>query len=203
MQLMRPPVVVLFTVFLLTGACSTPGQDTSTLLVLIETEMGRIEVAMDRERAPATVDNFLAYVSAGHFTDGQFHRTVTLDNQPDNDILIEVIQASANREFRESGFEPIALERTSVTGLKHLDGTISMARGGPDSATSSFFICVGDQPSLDFGGMRNADGQGFAAFGRVTHGMDVVRKIQQAPAEGQSLAPPVRILSITMVDESG
>jgi peptidyl-prolyl cis-trans isomerase A (cyclophilin A) len=202
MQLMRPPVVVLFTVLLLAGAGLTASQDTSARLVLIETELGRIEVALDMEQAPATATNFLRYVEEGLFTDGQFHRTVTLDNQPDNDILIEVIQASVNREFRESGYEPISLERTNTTGLKHLDGTISMARGGPDSATSSFFICVGDQPSLDFGGMRNADGQGFAAFGRVTNGMDVVRKIQQAPAEGQSLTPPVRILSITVIGEN-
>jgi len=204
-RLMRPLpslVVLLSIVLTLTGAVPTSGQDSPSLFVLIETELGRIEVAMDMERAPATANNFLEYVRAGHFTDGQFHRTVTLDNQPDNEILIEVIQASVNREFRESGYEPISLERTSTTGLKHLDGTISMARGGPDSATSSFFICVGDQPSLDFGGKRNADGQGFAAFGRVTQGMDVVRKIQQAPAEGQSLTPPVRILSITVIGEN-
>jgi peptidyl-prolyl cis-trans isomerase A (cyclophilin A) len=72
-----------------------------------------------------------------------------------------------------------------------------MARDGPDTATSDFFICIGDQPSLDFGGKRNADGQGFAAFGRVTAGMDVVRKIQAAPAEGQNLVPPVRILRVS------
>jgi peptidyl-prolyl cis-trans isomerase A (cyclophilin A) len=71
-----------------------------------------------------------------------------------------------------------------------------MARSGPDSATSSFFICIGDQPSLDFGGARNADGQGFAAFGRVVSGMDVVRKIHQAPAQGETLAPPVKILKV-------
>ena len=68
-----------------------------------------------------------------------------------------------------------------------------MARDGPDTATSDFFICVGDQPALDYGGKRNPDGQGFAAFGRVVLGMDVVRKIQAAPAKGQALEPPVRI----------
>ena len=195
-------LVVVFSSFLL-FACSSPApeQERPDLFVLIETDLGRIEMAVDLERAPVTASNFLEYVKAGHFTDGQFHRTVTLDNQPDNDILIEVVQASVNRDYRENGFQPIALERTSVTGLKHLDGTVSMARGGPDTATSSFFICIGDQPSLDFGGMRNPDGQGFAAFGQVTQGMDVVRQIQQAPAEGQSLSPPVRILSMTVVDK--
>ena len=71
-----------------------------------------------------------------------------------------------------------------------------MVRGGPDSARSDIFICIEDQPSLDFGGDRNADGQGFAAFGKVVAGMDVVRAIQAAPAEQQSLTPPVGIISI-------
>ena len=74
-----------------------------------------------------------------------------------------------------------------------------MARSGPDTATSSFFICIGDQPSLDFGGRRNPDGQGFAAFGRVTRGMEVVRAIQMSPAEGQRLVPPIAILRIVRV----
>ena len=94
-------------------------------------------------------------------------------------------------------FPPIALERTSAIGLLHRDGTLSMARNEPDTATSDFFICIGDQPSLDFGGKRNPDGQGFAAFGRVVKGMDVVRKIQAAPAQEQTLTPPVRILKIS------
>ena len=96
----------------------------------------------------------------------------------------------------ESEKPALPLERTRDTGLRHLDGTLSMARAGPDTATSDFFICIGDQPELDFGGKRNPDGQGFAAFGRVTKGMDVVRRIQQAPAEGQTLTPPVSILNI-------
>ena len=113
-----------------------------------------------------------------------------------NDVKIEVIQASANPAKSRAGFPPIKLERTRDTGLKHLDGTLSMARNGPDTATSDFFICIGDQPELDFGGKRNPDGQGFAAFGRVVKGMDVVRKIQRSPAEGQTLKPPVKILSV-------
>ncbi|HUR36217.1 MAG TPA: peptidylprolyl isomerase, partial [Terriglobales bacterium] len=99
----------------------------------------------------------------------------------------------------KNGMEPIALERTTATGLKHVDGAISMARDGPDTATSDFFLCVGPQPELDFGGKRNPDGQGFAAFGRVTKGMDVVRKIQAAPSKGQKLIPPVRIIKIERI----
>src|SRR5207244_10877918 len=94
-------------------------------------------------------------------------------------------------------FPPIKWERTRDTTLAHKDGTISMARDGPDTATSDFFICIGDQPELDFGGKRNPDGQGFAAFGQVVKGMDVVKKIQKGEADGQALKPPVRIRTMS------
>lgn len=162
-------------------------------VVVLETEFGAIEVQLDPARAPRTVHNFLRYVEHGFYDGGQFHRTVKLDNQPDNRIRIEVIQASVKPGRENEGFEPIPLERTSVTGLRHTDGVISMARDGPDTAHDSFFITVGDQPSLDYGGMRNPDGQGFAAFGRVTLGMEIVRRIQHAPAKGQQLHPAVKI----------
>lgn len=94
-------------------------------------------------------------------------------------------------------FAPIPLETTRQTGLSHNDGTVSMARAAPATATSSFFICINDQPSLDFAGKRNKDGQGFAAFGKVIRGMEVVRKIQQLyPDQGQYFQPVVTILSI-------
>ena len=75
----------------------------------------------------------------------------------------------------------------------HLDGTISMARDEPDTAQHDFFICIGDQPELDFGGARNPDGQGFAAFGKVSKGLDVVRAIQAMEADEQTLKKPIRI----------
>lgn len=168
--------------------------------VVISTEFGDIEVDIDTGNAPGTSANFLSYVDAGHYDGGQFHRTVTMDNQPDDSVRIEVIQASVNEEFAEQGFDPIPMERTSVTGLRHVDGAISMARGQPDSATSSFFFCINDQPSLDFGGNRNPDLQGFAAFGMVVSGMDVVRTIQGQPVEAQALTPPVRITSVRRAD---
>ncbi len=161
--------------------------------IVIETELGDIEIEVETERAPITSKNFLFHVDAHHYDGGQFHRTVTPDNQPDNQVKIEVIQASVAASRESEGRAPIPLERTRSTGLSHRDGTVSMARGEPDSATSSFFICVGDQPELDFGGKRNPDGQGFAAFGRVISGMDVVKKIQASPREEQRLAPPIRI----------
>lgn len=167
-------------------------------LVRILTDQGAIEIELAAKQAPATVANFLKYVEAGRYTGGQFHRTVTLhpDNQPKSTVKIEVIQGGVNPAFAEKDRAPIALERTSVTGLKHLDGTLSMARDGPDTATSDFFICIGDQPALDFGGRRNPDGQGFAAFGRVTKGLAIVRKIQSAPADGQKLTPSIGIVRI-------
>ena len=166
------------------------------------TEAGAVEIVLDPVRAPGTVANFMRYVDAGQYNGGVFHRTVTMDNQPNNDVKIEVIQGAVNPDYRDdsyppnSGFDPISLERTSATGLKHVDGAISMARMGPDTATSGFFFCIGDQPELDFGGKRNPDGQGFAAFGRVTRGMDVIRKIQMSPRENQRLTPPVVITKV-------
>jgi len=165
--------------------------------VTLDTQLGEIVIEIEVERAPVTAANFLEYVDAGLYDGGRFHRSVTLANQPDNDVLIEVVQAGRRRGSQ--GFTPIALERTGETGLRHLDGTISMARAGPDSATSDFFICVGDQPSLDQGGRRNEDGQGFAAFGRVVSGMDVVRRIQGSAKQGQSLTPAVEILGARRV----
>ncbi len=180
--------------FLQTGTKSK----SKTARVLIQTELGDIEIEVETERGPVTAENFLKYVDAGHYDGGRFHRTVKLnpDNQPSNKIKIEVIQAGVNPEKEKQGFPPIKLERTNVSGIKHKDGVISMARFGPDTAVSDFFICLGDQPELDFGGQRNPDGQGFAAFGRVVKGMEVVKKIHQSPVEAQKLTPPVKIIRI-------
>ena len=175
------------------GATALPG---GAPIIAIQTEAGSIRVELDPVHAPATVANFLRYVDERFFDHTAFYRTVTTspDNQPDKRVKIDVIQGGANDT--KATYAPIALERTSVTGLKHLDGTISMARDGPDTATSEFFICVGDQPELDFGGHRNPDGQGFAAFGRVIAGMEIVRRIHAARADGQRLDPPIAIIRI-------
>jgi peptidyl-prolyl cis-trans isomerase A (cyclophilin A) len=180
---------------LLATSLPAPGRGAAPTVVVLQTERGRIVLEVDTTRAPRTAANFLRYVDEGRYAGGGFHRTVRPGNQPGQGVLIEVIQAGVNPELSASDHPPIALERTRETGLRHRDGTVSMARLGPDPATSDFFICVGDQPSLDFGGQRNPDGQGFAAFGRVVDGMDVVRRIHGAPADGQRLTPPVLILS--------
>ncbi len=170
----------------------------STISVRIETEVGIFTAELYPNKAPATAANFLRYVDGGFFNGGCFMRTVRPDNEQ-NPVKIRVIQAVVHPWKENNSFPPVALERTSETGIRHVDGAISMARGEPNSATSSFFVCIGAQPELDFGGKRNPDGQGFAAFGRVTQGMDVIRRIQMSPAEGQALVPLVRILSIVRI----
>ena len=186
------------TVVVLAGVAPAPGGAAAQALprVMIQTSLGSMEVEVDTARAPITAGNFLRYVDQGSYRNGRFHRTVRADNQPESQVKIEVIQGGLD-SLRVRSFSPIPLERTSETGLSHQDGTISMARDGPDTATSDFFICIGDQPELDFGGRRNPDGQGFGAFGKVVRGMEVARLIQTARAQGQRLTPPIEILDIT------
>ena len=198
---------IVWTLITTTFLTSAIGAQSELPRVRVQTELGDIVIEVDTARAPATAANFLRYVDAGHFDGGLFHRTVKMDNQPESTIKIEVIQAGVNPDRAKDGFPPIALERTSKTGITHKDGVVSMARSTPDSATSGWFITINDQPSLDFGGQRNPDGQGFAAFGRVVSGMDVVRKIQMAPSssnrttntEAQRLTPPIKILKVARV----
>jgi peptidyl-prolyl cis-trans isomerase A (cyclophilin A) len=198
---MRSPgsLALLLATALVTWACAAsapPAAPRGATRVQFDTEAGSFVVELD-DRAPGTVANFLRYVDGGFYDGGRFHRTVTTqpDNQPDNTVKIDVIQAGADPERESRSFAPIALERTAATGLRHVDGVISMARDGPDSATSDFFLCVGAQPELDFGGRRNPDGEGFAAFGRVVEGMAAVHRIHRSPAAGQTLSPPVAIHS--------
>ena len=170
-----------------------------TVRVRLETALGAFEVELDAARASGTVANFLKYVDGGFYDGGRVHRSARLETQTARPVKIEVIQAGINPARSSDAFPAIPLERTSATGILHKDGTISMARSGPDTATSDFFICIGDQPSLDFGGARNPDGQGFAAFGRVVSGMDIVRAIHKAPAEGENLTPPITITRASRV----
>jgi peptidyl-prolyl cis-trans isomerase A (cyclophilin A) len=182
---------------------SEPGQ-TKTAQVIFETDLGNFTVEIDLARAPVTAANFLKYVDGKFYDGGMANRAVRPDNTTRKDIEIQVVQFQSDPARGKELFPAIPLERTSVTGLKHLDGTISMARAGADTATSSFFICIGDQPSLDFGGKRNADGQGFAAFGRVVTGMDVVRKIHASKTRApggrggaygtETLEPVIRVV---------
>lgn len=184
-------------------------QSPAPVPVRLETPFGNIDLAIDLAHAPITSANFLKYVDAGLYDGGGFHRITRPDNYtpaPPNRPAMEIIQAQINQSKRGQGFPTIPLERTFVTGLKHVAGTTSMARGTTaDTATSDFFICLDDQPSLDFGGKRFDDEQGAAAFGKVTAGLDVVRKIQQQgpvqTARPQYLVTPVPIVRAARFDK--
>ena len=166
--------------------------------VLIITEVGTIEVEIFTDKAPVTANNFLQYVKERRYKGSTFYRSVRMDNQPESKVKIEVVQGGLFEDDHPAMLPPIIHESTEVSGILHTNGVISMARYGPGTATSEFFICIGDQPSLDAGGGRNPDGVGFAAFGKVVNGMEFVEQIHQAPAEGQYLKPRIRILEMIL-----
>jgi peptidyl-prolyl cis-trans isomerase A (cyclophilin A) len=174
------------------------------VVVAIVTTAGQIDVRVDTKHAPKTSANFLSYVRRGFFDGGTFFRTVTThpNNQPNKKVLIDVIQATHNAKAHPHLDPPVIFEPTSLTGLHHLDGTISMARDdAPNTAQADFFICIGPQPGLDDGGGRSKDHHGFAAFGQVVSGMDVVRHIHESPRKAQKLTPPITITSIRIIGQ--
>jgi len=171
--------------------------------VLIQTDAGDITVELDADKAPATVANFLAYVDQGLYNGAEFYRVLRLDNDRNPNSKVTYIQGGLNGKGKP--LPPVAHETTTQTGIKHTDGVISMIRQAPGTATSEFFIVIGDNPPFDAGGVRLPDGQGFSAFGRTVRGMDVVRKINAGEAngpapnpnvQGQILTRPVKILAI-------
>ncbi|OFX42360.1 MAG: peptidylprolyl isomerase [Bacteroidetes bacterium GWE2_40_63] len=163
------------------------------------TEAGTIIVELYPDKAPMTVFNFMRYVDDQLYDSCTFFRACTPENEVGRTIKIEVIQGGDLPEVKR--YAPICIETTRETGLMHVDGAISMARDTPNSAQSDFFICINAQPELDFGGKRNPDGKGFAAFGRVIQGMEVVRKIQQMACNQQLLRNPVMIISIRRMED--
>ena len=188
---MKFNTILIFVFALTLTSCNT------TINCEIETTEGTILVELYPDKAPITVANFLRYVDAGLYTNGSFFRVTTPENEATRDVKIEVIQGGKGEG---NGFDPIEIETTEKTGILHEDGTISMARSGPNTATNNFFICINAQPSLDFAGKRNPDGFGFAAFGKVTKGMGVVRKIQSGKNKNQRLLKPVIIKSIKRIN---
>jgi len=182
---------------------SITGADEGTVRVTMATTQGDIEIDLYLGKAPISAGNFLWLVDGARLDGSRFYRVVTYENDNGNP-RIEVIQGGFGDEG-ESPFDPIDHETTEQTGILHKDGVISMARGDVGTATSEFFICLGDQPGLDYGNRRNPDMQGFAAFGQVVSGMDVVKRINQSPADapsesdytkGQILEEPVEIVSV-------
>lgn len=177
-------------------------EEAPAVLVTMATSYGEVQIELYPGKAPLSVSNFLQYVDGGHYDGSTFYRSVHYGNDNGNP-KIEVIQGG--RGEAEAPFPPIAHESTEQTGILHTDGVISMARGDVGTASSEFFICIGDQPGLDFGEVRNPDEQGFAAFGRVVSGMDVIHTIHNLPSaapaysayvEGQIIEEPAIIENI-------
>ncbi len=199
--MIRKTINTLLSLILL-SVFSVVNADEGTVRVTMATSQGDIEIDLYMDKAPITVGNFLKLAEGEHLDGGSFYRVVTYENDNGNP-KIEVIQGGRGDE--ESPFAPIDHETTQQTGILHKDGVISMARGDVGTASSEFFICLGDQPGLDHGNVRNPDEQGFAAFGQVVSGMDVVRRINASPADGPSdsgytrgqiLTEPVKIISV-------
>lgn len=191
---------IVFALLLILYGCS----NNNNPHVLISTDAGDIVAEIYLDQAPVTAANFLKYVDSGKYNNGSacFYRVVRPDNQPGKKVKIEVIQGGFYEDslVARYQFAPIRHETTRETGILHTDGVLSMARMEPGTASSEFFFCVGDQPELDFGGKRNPDNQGFAAFGKVTKGMEVVLKIQKLKDKEQYLEKPVKIKSISRIN---
>jgi peptidyl-prolyl cis-trans isomerase A (cyclophilin A) len=194
------PMLALLAAALLTATTGTAPRGRSPggaapVDVAMQTSAGTIVVRLEPARAPVTVSNFLHYVDLGTYNGTTFYRTVRRASEPQSKI--EVIQGGLNPQTANPMIRPIALEPTNKTGLHNTDGTIAMARtADPNSASTEFFIDIGDDRFLDAGGPL---GPGYAAFGKVIRGMDVVHKIHRAPANVETLAPPIRIIKMSRV----
>ena len=186
------PLLIILLGFL---SCSSTDREK----VLIRTSLGDIEVDVYSGLAPVTACNFLSLVDAGAYTNSIFYRVVRMDNQAQNKVKIEVIQGGLFDDELIDSHPFIEHETTESTGIKHTNGVISMARMEPGTASTEIFICIGDQPSLDYHGDRNPDGQGFAAFGKVIRGMKVVKAIQALPDDNQYLKEKMRIEEIVLL----
>jgi len=180
-------------------AQAAPATAAGEVPVAIDTSAGRIVVALDGAHAPVTTANFLHYVDTHRFDGETFYRAMHMPDADGKDGGL--IQGGIRTDARKL-YPPIAHEPTSKTGLHNVAGSISMANNGPGTARADFFILLSDMPGLDAGG-PGGDANGFAAFGHVTEGMDVVRKIWNSPVsqtkgegamKGQMLDPPVKIL---------
>lgn len=167
----------------------------TTVRTRVDTPLGAFVIEVAPTVAPVTVANYLAYVDQHLLDRAWVYRLVKHANQtPETVHKIEVVQWGLNLPDDAPPLRPaIVHETTRQTGLRHRDGTVSMARGAPGTATAEFFICIGDQPELDFGGGRNPDGQGFAAFGQVVQGMDIVRALHAKAGAEQWLKTPIAI----------
>ncbi|MEP7163616.1 MAG: peptidylprolyl isomerase [Ferruginibacter sp.] len=165
--------------------------------VIISTRLGDIEVELYPDKAPKTAAAFLSNIDAGLYTKGSFYRVLKAEEFP-TDLNTGIIQGGiyqAAGQLRPP-LPGIAHESTQQSGLSHTDGIISMARKDTGTATTEFFICIGNQSTLDFGKDGNSDGQGFAAFGKVFKGMNIVRKIQAQKSHADHFDQKIDIIEI-------
>jgi peptidyl-prolyl cis-trans isomerase A (cyclophilin A) len=172
------------------------------ILVVIETKFGDIEAELYPEKAPATVAAFLRNVDSGYYRNTSFYRILRDDNQVTGAVHSHLIQGGlwqANPAL-EQLLPPIPHESTDKTGLRHITGALSMARNEPGTARSEFFICLKEEPGLDFGGENNPDGAGYAVFGKVIAGMETLRELYKQPEYEQQLTPAVTILDIKRLE---
>jgi peptidyl-prolyl cis-trans isomerase A (cyclophilin A) len=187
---------VIAVVFMICTGCSS--SESRNTHIEIRTKIGNIEVELYQDKAPQTVRAILSYIDSGFYKDASFYRVLNMDNQPSDAPKAELIQGGLwNKKGARRDLTPgIPHESTRQTGVLHTDGVISLARQEPGSANTEFFICVGDQPGFNYGGENNPDGQGYAAFGKVVKGMDIVRRIYSMPEEEQYFDPVVPIYNI-------
>lgn len=188
---------ILTTLFLVV-ACHGAPPHPDTPHVTIETQAGDIEVELYPKQAPKTVAAFLSYVDSGFYKNSNFYRVLNEENQPTGSDASQLIQGGIwkSNHARAVSLPGVPHEPTNVTHILHKNGVVSLARLAPGTGTTEFFICIGDQPGFDYGGINNPDGQGYAAFGKVVKGMDVVRMIYEMPEDNQAFTPPVAIRNI-------
>jgi peptidyl-prolyl cis-trans isomerase A (cyclophilin A) len=183
--------------FGLLAGCGSAAKNSDTVEIEIKTVEGTVVAELYPKQAPESVKAFLAIVDKGLYKRSYFYRILSDENQPSNAPKAELIQGGLwSRTKKRPELPRIPHETTQQTGLTHSTGTLSLAREEPGSASSEFFITLSDLPGFDFGGENNADGQGYAAFGRVISGMDIIRKIYRKPETDQYFDPPVMIVDI-------
>jgi peptidyl-prolyl cis-trans isomerase A (cyclophilin A) len=187
---------VFVIIVLLWMSCSTKESEYPN--VAIETKYGDIVVELYPDKAPKTVAAFLNYIDSGIYNRSTFYRVLNRDNQPSDALKSELIQGGIWRTNakKAAALRGIPHESTKQTGLQHLRGSLSMARLEPGTAGSEFFICLKKEPGLDYGGENIGDGQGYAVFGRVVKGMEIVEKIYRQREDDQYFDPPVFIFAI-------
>jgi len=192
MQLYKYCIISLL-VFLF-SSCSNHTKEQPHVVII--TELGNFEVELYPQKAPKTVAAFLRFVDSGYYERSSFYRVLNNNNQPSDANKTELIQGGIWKNGKKVKASKVPHESTATTGILHTTGTISLARLEVGTASTEFFICIGKQPGLDYGGDNNADKQGYAAFGKVVKGMEIVMKISEKEDSEQYFDEPIFIQNI-------